>query len=333
MLGWTGTAWVNVGPLSTARLSTLAGNVLTMEPSTGALKHFDADHITLANRDEVIASEAVLQDDINTRLPLSGGTLTGPLVAPLTTWQDPEGVVTTREFVAANFVRSSQNEISSPLGRFTSLEVTNVVSDLKVGPTTDLEGALSRGQATDLFSSITHVHPQYAMSSEVMYGDRPTTVTNTMTFSGAGAIRSGSMGMFADLRLSPVLGNSLDPERMFYYNSSTGRWVFTSPAGGSSMVEVQQPILQSVAPTSPSHTANKQYVDDHTEQVFASLPMTILDNSTLTGTPTCGTAPVGNDSSIVANTAFVQREAKAMLKAVVAASTSWSDFQTKVAAL
>jgi hypothetical protein len=241
--------------------------------------------------------------------------------------------VTTREFVEANFVRTSQNEISAPLGRFTSLEVTNVVSALKVGPTTDLEGALSRGQAADLFSPVDHDHPQYATSSEVLYGDRPMSVSNTMTLSGSASIRSGSMGLFADLRLAPVLGNSFDPERMFYYNAVTGRWLFTSPAGGTSMVEVQQPILQAVAPTAPSHTANKQYVDDHTAQVFASLPMTILDNSVLTGTPTCGTAPVGNDSSIVANTAFVQREAKAMLKAVVAASSSWADFKVKVAAL
>ena len=335
MLGWTGTAWVNVGPLSTARLSTAAGNVITMDPATGGLKHFDADHVTLYTRSEAIAAIAILQDELNNHLTLAGGVLTGPLQAPLTTWQDPTGTLTTREFVEANFVQKNQNEVAADLGRFTHLEVAETVSALKVGTTLDVDGALPLGQAQALFSSVTHVHPEYAKKSEVMMGDSPMTVTNVMTLSGSGVIRSGVMGLFSGLRLAPSINGSPDQERMFYYDEGRGKYLFTSPISGGSLVEVQEPITQRTAPSLPEHTANKKYVDDHVAQTYANLPLTILDNSALTGTPTAPTAPAGDNSAIVATTAFVQRESVSIteLKAMLVSSATYADFKAAVAAL
>jgi hypothetical protein len=258
------TTWANIGPLNTWAVSSDPGSVLRID-SAGRIKHTDSDHAGLYTRAEAIQSAQALQADVDSRVPISGGALTGPVTAPTTTWQDPDNVLITRDFAVANFIdKAGSSTINGDLSVFglaaRSLQVSEPVVDLQVQDTVLPLGALNLQQSQRMYAAKQHSHPELALKSEVVTNDGGT-IVGDVTIGPSGSVESGGVGLYPGMVLARSSLGSADPHMSFKYDVGRGRFLLTGPVSGESSFEVQNPITQSSPPADPNHLTTKVYVD------------------------------------------------------------------------
>jgi hypothetical protein len=222
------------------------------------------------SRSEVVAALQALNDALDQRVPVTGGTLTGLLIGPPVTEQDPVGTLVTRRYVDDRYL--SKVGIQSFLGDLIvsgkvdtgTLKVRTPVKDLLLDPTVSAQGALPLSQAQALFANKNHTHLDVLTDKTGIAktgGDLDGTVNLSDRASLSGRVSALFGGVSITLAALDSSGNQ-DAEHALLYDGGRESWVFTGPSTGLSSVLFQTPATQQTEPGLPEHVANKKYVDE-----------------------------------------------------------------------
>jgi hypothetical protein len=257
--------WVNLGALGVQMIpSTTAGNRIRLDIA-GRPLHLDEDHIIFQTRVDAATEHDQTNLAVADRVPFSGGTLTGHIFGPNTSSGDIATTYATKGYVDLRLPVTGGTASDLNVGTLsvTSLSVTNLVDDLLVGAATTGDHALSKGEAGELFASVSHSHPIPPLVLTTSGG----TLTGPLTF--------GSDSTTVDLTPESRYGLVLLPyekdpagkriaqtDHMVYYNPSKQMWVFNGPTlTATPGVEFLTPPRSASAPTAMDQVANREFVE------------------------------------------------------------------------
>ena len=262
---YDGLQWVNLGALGVQMLpSDISGNRLHLDIA-GRPYHLDEDHLIFETRVDAAAIHDRLALAAEDRMPISGGTFTGHIFGLATSPADLPLTYATKGYVDLRLPTTggtAADLIVTTLG-VASLTVTNVVPNLRVGPATTEDHALSKGDARTLFSLKGHTHPipESVITSNGGFLEGPLTFgSGTTTVDLAPEPRYGLVMLPHEF---DVFGSRVPmTDHMVYFNPSKKMWVFNGPIlTAAPGVEFLTPPRSSTQPMAYDQLTNREFVE------------------------------------------------------------------------